>query len=130
MIPVFDPVLPERSWDYVKDALSRRAISGTLGTDYIGKFEDAVAASCGAQHGISTTSGTTALALAVTCLGLGPGDEVIVSSFTNIATALAVVYAGATPVFADSEPETWNLDPNSLPALITTRTRAIIPVHI
>ncbi len=130
MIPVFEPLLGAKTWEYVKDALDRNAISGTMGKDYIGRFEEACARSCGAKHGITTTSGTTSLALAVACLDLQAGDEVIVSSFTNIATALAVVYAGATPVFADSESETWNLDPAVLPGLITARTKAVIPVHI
>lgn len=76
------------------------------------------------------SSGTTALQLAVRAAGIGPGDEVLVSASTNIATALAVVHNGAIPVPVDSETFTWNLDLELIEALITPRTRAIIPVHL
>jgi perosamine synthetase len=84
----------------------------------------------GCTHGIAVTSGTTALELAVRVAGVSPGDEVLVSSSTNIATALAVVHNGAIPVPVDSEVVTWNLDLDQLEARITTRTKAIIPVHL
>src|SRR5205823_3948873 len=80
--------------------------------------------------GVAVTSGTTALQLAVTAAGIGPGDEVLVSASTNIATALAVVHNGAIPVPVDSEDVTWNLDLDRIESLITPRTRAIIPVHL
>lgn len=76
------------------------------------------------------SSGTTALQLAVRAVGIGPGDEVLVSASTNIATALAVVHNGAVPVPVDSEPITWNLDLDLIESLITPRTKAIIPVHL
>jgi perosamine synthetase len=76
------------------------------------------------------SSGTTALQLAVRAAGIGPGDEVLVSAGTNIATALAVVHNGAMPVPVDSEPQTWNLDLDLVESLITPRTKAIIPVHL
>ncbi len=81
-------------------------------------------------HGVAVSSGTTALQLAVRAAGIGPGDEVLVSASTNIATALAVVHNGAVPVPVDSEPITWNLDLDLIESRITRRTRAIIPVHL
>lgn len=79
---------------------------------------------------MAVSSGTTALQLAVRAAGIGPGDEVLVSASTNIATALAVVHNGAVPVPVDSEPVTWNLDLDLIESLITPRTKAIIPVHL
>ena len=130
MIPVYEPDIGEFELANVVDCVKRKALSGTITEDYIGQFERLMSEHCGVKHGIVTTSGTTALALAVACLGLGPDDEVIVPAFTNIATALAVVYSGAKPVFADSEKQTWNIDINQLRSLITPKTKAIIPVHI
>ncbi len=82
----------------------------------IPEFEDGFAAYCGCRFGVAVTSGTTALQLAVAALDLKPGDEVLLSSSTNIATALAVIYANAVPVPVDSERETWNLDLDLLKA--------------
>jgi len=93
-------------------------------------FEREFAAFAGCAHGIAVTSGTTALQLAVRAAGVGPGDEVLVSASTNIATALAVVHNGAVPVPVDSEAVTWNLDLDLIEARITPRTKAIIPVHL
>ncbi|MBI1865205.1 MAG: DegT/DnrJ/EryC1/StrS family aminotransferase, partial [Nitrospirae bacterium] len=84
---------------------------------------------CGTKHAVACTSGTTALHLAFATLGIGPGDEVIVPTFTMIATANAVRYAGGTPVFVDSEPETGNLDPGQVERAITPRTKAVVPIH-
>jgi len=104
-------------------------ISGTSG-GYITEFEQRFSAYCGKQYGIATTSGTTALHLAVASLELGSGDEVIVPAFTNIATVFAIVYSGATPVLVDSEAETWNIDVTKIEEKITKNTKAILPVHI
>lgn len=130
MIPVYAPEIGEEELANAVDCIKRGALSGTLAGDYVGRFEQQVSKLCGVKHGITTSSGTTALALAVASLGLGPGDEVIVPAFTNIATALAVVYSGARPVFVDSERETWNVDVAQVRRLVTPRTRAIMPVHI
>jgi perosamine synthetase len=92
-------------------------------------FERAFAERVGAPEAIATTSCTTALHLALFALGIGPGDEVIVPSLSFVATANAVWHCGATPVFADVEPDTFNLDPAAAEAAITPRTRAIMPVH-
>ncbi len=93
-------------------------------------FEQETAAYLGAKHAISCASGTDALQLAILAAGIKPGDEVITSPFTFIATAEAICYAGATPVFVDIDPKTFNIDPALIEAAITPRTKAIIPVHI
>jgi dTDP-4-amino-4,6-dideoxygalactose transaminase len=100
-----------------------------LGED-VRLFEQEFAALCGAASACGVNSGTDALFLACKALKIGPGDEVIVPAFTYIATALAVSYTGATPVFADIDEKTYNLDPKLVKAAITSRTRAIIPVHL
>jgi perosamine synthetase len=93
------------------------------------EFETAFAARMGAAHAIATTSATAGLCLTLHALGVGPGDEVIVPSLSFIATANAVWACGATPVFADVDLATYNLDPGAAEAAITSRTRAIMPVH-
>jgi perosamine synthetase len=92
-------------------------------------FEQAFAARVGAEHAIATTNCTTALHLALYAAGVRPGDEVIVPSLSFIATANAVWHCGATPVFADVDPRTYNLDPVAARRALTTRTKAIMPVH-
>ncbi len=93
------------------------------------RFERAFAERVGAPYAVATTSCTTALHLALHVAGVGPGDEVIVPSLSFIATANAVWHCGATPVFADIDPATCNLDPDAAEAALTARTRAIVPVH-
>ncbi len=94
------------------------------------KFEADFARYCGVEYGVGVNSGTDALYLALSALDVGPGDEVVLPTFTFIATALCVSYTGATPVFADVEPCTYNLDPASLEKAVTDRTKVILPVHI
>lgn len=129
MIPVFEPYLGVEEAQYVADAVAKGEISGNFGT-YLERFEQGFADYCGVKHGIAVTSGTTALHLAVDALGIGPGDEVLVSASTNIATALGVIHNGAVPVPVDSEVETWNLDLRLIEQLLSPRTKAIIPVHL
>jgi perosamine synthetase len=129
VIPVFEPLVDDDDLAAVVAAFKRGEISGSFGTA-IPDFERAFADYCGVRHGVAVTSGTTALQLAVAAAGIGPGDEVLVSACTNIATALAVIHNGAIPVPVDSERRTWNLDLDLVESLITPRTRAIIPVHI
>jgi perosamine synthetase len=95
----------------------------------VAEFETAVARYCSARHAVACSNCTTALHLALHVLGVGPGDEVIVPSMSFIATANAVVHSGATPIFAEVDPRTFNLEPDAAEAAITPRTRAIIPVH-
>jgi perosamine synthetase len=127
-IPVAAPVLDGRERDYVLECLDTTWISSA--GRFIGEFETAFAAYCGARHAIAANNGTTALHLALVALGIGPGDEVIVPALTYIASANAVTYCGATPVFVDNDVRTLNIDPQSIEAAITPRTRAIMPVHV
>ncbi len=92
-------------------------------------FENQFAAAHDARHGIAMNSGTTALRIALTAADIDVGDEVIVPAYTFIATASAVVEAGAIPVFVDIDPDTYNIDPQAIEAAVTPRTRAIMPVH-
>ena len=94
------------------------------------KLEEEIASYHNAQYGIGCASGSDALLLSLMAAKIGPGDEVIVPSFTFFATASCVARLGATPVFADIDPVTFNLDPKDVEAKITPRTRAIIPVHL
>ena len=93
-------------------------------------FESEFAKYCDVQYGVGVNSGTDALYLALAAFDVGPGDEVILPTFTFIATALCVSYTGATPVFVDIEEETYNIDPAALEAAVTKKTKVIIPVHI
>jgi perosamine synthetase len=127
-IPVSEPLLEGNELAYVSDCIRSGWVS-SLGK-YIPEFEQQFARFCGVKHGIAVSNGTTALHLALVSLGIGPGDEVIIPTLTFIATANAVYYTGATPVFADSENRTWNIDPADVARRITPRTRAIVPVHV
>jgi dTDP-4-amino-4,6-dideoxygalactose transaminase len=93
-------------------------------------FEEEFATYCGASYAVGVSSGTSALHLAIRAAGIGPGDEVITTPFTFIATTAGILYAGATPVFVDVDSETLNIDASRVEAAITNRTRAILPVHI
>ena len=93
-------------------------------------FEESFSLFQDARFGVTTTSGSTALEVALRALGIGPGDEVIIPPYTFVATAASVIWVGATPVFADIEPHTLCLDPHDVAAKITPRTRAILPVHL
>lgn len=128
-IPVFEPVIGEDEIESVVAALRRGEISGTFG-NALTDFENGFAVYCESKYGVAVSNGTTALQIAVTAAGIGPGDEVLVSACTNIATALSVVHNSATPVPVDSEGITWNLNLDLIEDLITPRTKAIIPVHL
>lgn len=127
-IPVCEPLLGGKEIEYVTDAMSTGWISSA--GKYVGAFEEAFAAYCGVRYAVATCNGTVALHLALAALGIGPGDEVIVPDFTMIASAFAVCYTGARPVFADADKATWNVSAEAVAAKITPRTKAIMPVHI
>lgn len=126
-IPIARPLIGEAEAEAVLAVLR----SGQLAQGrVVAAFEQQFAAICGAAHAIATTSGTTALHVALLAHGIGPGDEVITTAFSFIASANAALYVGARPVFADIDPATLNLDPDDVEARITPRTKAIIPVHL
>jgi perosamine synthetase len=129
VIQVYEPFIGEEEAAAVADAVRAGEISGSFGTN-LPAFEREFAEFVGVRHGVATSSGTTALHLALQALDLGPGDEVLVSASTNIATALAAYHNGAVAVPVDSERETWNLDLDLVDELVTPRTRAIVPVHL
>lgn len=127
MIRLAEPWLCGNEQRYVLEALDARQLS--MGP-FVARFEAAFAQAMGAQFGLATTSGTTALHLILAALNIGPGDEVIVPALTFVATANAVRYCGAEVVIADVDPETWCIDPDDVEARITSRTRAVIAVHL
>ena len=98
--------------------------------DHVSKFEEEFSRYVGNRFAVSTNSGTSALHLALEACGIGDGDEVITTPLTFIATSAAISYVGAKPVFVDVDPLTWNIDPNKIVAAISTRTKAIVPVHL
>ena len=126
-IPIARPLIGEAEAEAVLAVLR----SGHLAQGQVVEaFETRFAALCGVPYAIATTSGTTALHVALLAHGIGPGDEVITTAFSFIASANAALYVGARPVFADIDPETLTLDPDDVEARITPRTRAIMPVHL
>jgi len=128
VIHIAAPDLAELEMRYVREAMESGWISGR--GPFVPKFERAFAAFSGASHGIACASGTTALHLLLTALDIGPGDEVIVPAFTMIGTVNPVLYLRATPVVADADPGTWNVTPDSVRAVLTSHTKAIIVTHV
>ncbi|MCB0353073.1 MAG: DegT/DnrJ/EryC1/StrS family aminotransferase [Bdellovibrionales bacterium] len=127
-IPVAFPDLTGREGEYVGKAIQSSWISSS--GEFITRFEKEFASECGTRTSIGVCNGTIALHLALLGLGVRSGDEVIVPSLSFIATANAVRYVGAEPVFADVDPHTWCLSPTEIEAKITRRTRGIVAVHI
>src|ERR671932_470393 len=127
-IPVASADLSGNEEAFVVDALRSSWISST--GPYLDRFESEFAGLCDAGFALAVCNGTVALHLALLGLGVRPGDEVIVPSLTYVATANAVRYVGAEPVFVDVDPATWCLDPEKLEAAITRRTRGVIAVHL
>ena len=127
-IPVCEPLLGGNELKYITEAVETGWISSS--GKYVTQFEEAFAKYCGVKYGVAVCNGTVAIHLALAALGIGKGDEVIIPSFTMIATAFAVCYTGAVPVFVDADKDTFNIDVNKIEEKITSRTKAIIPVHI
>ncbi len=128
MIAVNEPLLGDRELEYVTECIKTGWISSA--GHFIEEFEEKWAAYCGMAHGIAVSNGTTALQVAIGCLDLDPGDEVIMPTFTIISCALAILESGGIPVLVDCDPRTWCMDVSQVEARITPRTRAIMPVHI
>ena len=132
MVPFIDLKAQHRAIRGELDEAIHRALDDTafiLGSE-VAAFEAEFAAACGASFGIGTNSGTSALHLALLAAAVGPGDEVITTPFTFIATVAAIGYTGATPVLADIDPRTFNIDPARVEAAVTPRTKAVLPVHL
>jgi perosamine synthetase len=127
-IPIYQPDLDGNVKKYVNECLDTAWISSR--GRFVGEFETRFAGRIGISHAASVCNGTVALHLALMALGIGPGDEVIVPTLTYIASANAVAYTGATPVFVDSVRSTWQIDPEEVRRHLTPRTRAIMPVHL
>lgn len=127
-LPVSDASIGENEKRNVVDALDSGWISGS--GPYVERFEQSFAEYLGVENALTCANGTAALHLALLALNIGPGDDVIVPALTYIATANAVRYCGATPVFADCNPKTWNAGIDEIAPLVTERTRAIIVVHL
>ncbi len=131
-IPMVDLAIQYRE---LKDSIDAAVANVLETTQFImgpqgNAFEQEIAAYLGVKHAIGVANGTEALHLALRAAGLGPGDEVITSPFTFIATAEAIAYVGATPVFVDIDPQTFNIDIARVEEAVTPRTRAILPVHL
>ena len=127
MIPIAKPIIGDEEKKAVLDVLD----SGMLAQGKkVQEFEDSFAKLIGVKHAIATSNGTTALHATLLAHNIGPGDEVITTPFTFIATANAIKMAGATPVFVDIDEKTFNIDPDLIEGAITAKTKAIIPVHL
>ena len=126
-IPLSLPEVTEEDMRHVREAL----LSGRLSIGpFQDQFEQLLARRCRRRHAVAVSSGTAAIHVALTALGVGPGDEVVTTPFSYVATANAILYAGATPVFADIDPVTLNLDPRKVEQAITPRTKAILAVEV
>ncbi|MBI2559336.1 DegT/DnrJ/EryC1/StrS family aminotransferase [Candidatus Woesearchaeota archaeon] len=127
MIPVCEPTLKGNELKYVTECVKSGWISSS--GRFIKKFEDGFSEYCGTKYGVSCSSGTAALHLAIEAMGISKGDEVIIPTFTMIGACNAVIYSGARPVLVDSELETWNMDTNKIEEKITKKTKAIMVMH-
>lgn len=127
-IPVNEPLLDGNEKKYLLECIETGWISSE--GPFVSRFENEFAARVGRKHGIAVTNGTAAIDAAVEALGIGPGDEVILPSFTIISCVLQIVRSGARPVLVDSDPDTWNMDTTQIEEKITQRTKALMVVHI
>ena len=127
-IPVNEPLFDGNEKKYLNECID----SGWISSEgpFVKKFEDSFAARVGRRHGVAVSNGTAALDIAVKSLGIGPGDEVILPTFTIISCVNQIIQSGATPVLVDSDIKTWNMNVNQIEDKITRRTKAIMVVHI
>lgn len=128
MIPVYQPHLSGREKEYVNQCLDSTWISSK--GEFIGRFERSFAEYIGIEHATTVSNGTVAIHLALEAIGIKPGDEVIVPTFTYIASVNTIIQTGATPIFVDSLEETWQIDPEDVRRKITPKTKAIMAVHL
>jgi perosamine synthetase len=127
MIPIAKPFIGDEEIKEVEAVLKSGFIAqGPKVTEFEGKFADYI----GTEHAIATSSGTTALHVALLCAGIGEGDEVITTPFSFAATANSVLYVGAKPVFVDIDPKTYNINQEKIEEAITDKTKAVMPVHL
>ena len=127
MIPISKPYIGEEEKKAVLEVLdSGMLVQGPR----VAKFEEKFAAACGTKFAVATSSGTTALHLALLAHGIGPGDEVITTPFTFMASVNSILYTGAKPVFVDIQADSFNIDPEQVERAVTPRTKAILPVHL
>jgi perosamine synthetase len=127
-IPVCEPFLNGNEAKYVNECITSGWISSS--GKYVTAFEEKFAEYCGVKYGVAVCNGTVALHLSLVAAGIKAGDEVIIPDFTMIASAFAVCYTGAVPVFVDAEPDTWNINQDKIEEKISARTKAIMPVSI
>lgn len=128
-VPVANPYLSSRIAEYVAEAIKKGELSGNFG-HYIATLERQFSGFCDVDFSIAVCNGTCALHVALEALGIKHGDEVLVQTLTNMASAFSVSYTGATPIPVDIEPDTWNINPALLESLITEKTKAIMVVHL
>jgi perosamine synthetase len=128
IVPLSRPSLKGNETRYVLECLETSWISGR--GRFVIEFEQQFAAKIGGGHALATCNGTAALHLAIAAVGIGPGDEVIVPTLTYIASVNAIARVGATPVFADCLPDTWQIDPEEVASRVTSKTKAIVAVHL
>jgi len=128
MIPVCTPFVGKLEKKYLLDCIETNWISSS--GKYIREFENKFSQYCGTKYGITTTNGTSALHLVFAAIGISKNDEVIMPSFNIASPAFAALYCGAKPVFVDSQSDTWNIDPEKIEEKITSRTKAIVAVHM
>ena len=126
-IPVFDISIGQQEKDFIKDCLDTSFVGQG---PYVKEFENKFSNFVSCKHGITTTSGTTALHLALRTVGVTDGDEVLVSSSTNMACAFSIVYCNAKPIPIDIHKETWQMDTSLIEKKINDKTKAIMVVHL
>jgi len=127
MIPIAKPIIGEEEKEAILEVIaSGQLVQGTK----VHEFEERFAELCGVEYAVATSSGTTALHIAMLAHQIGPSDEVVTSPFSFIASANCALYAGARPVFVDIEPDFFTIDPAKIEEHITPKTKAIIPVHL